>query len=215
MFHKSLLIFIPLWFCSLLSHGSIQQRKIILLGNSFVGKTCILSQYKSGSYPQSSLATIGIDYFTEKKQYKDKEYRIMYWDTAGVERFRGITKAYLRGSDAIILTYSTTEKRSFDHISLVWLPLIEKTINLSKNDTIILLLGNKCDLTKNREVTYVEGQSLADKISAYFMEVSALNGTNIKNAFDLITQKVLEQKNRKKEGKINIAQRKKKNNCCK
>ncbi len=153
--------------------------KIIIIGDSTVGKTCILARFSDDFYTESALTTIGIDFKTRTLLINNKIIKLQIWDTAGQERFRTITTTYYRGSNAIFLVYDITSKDSFDNI-ITW--LTECNRHASTNVTK-MLLGNKCDAESQRQITYEQGKNLADKNNIEFMETSAKENTNIQEAF--------------------------------
>uniref|UniRef100_A0A3B0MY42 Rab GTPase, putative n=1 Tax=Theileria annulata TaxID=5874 RepID=A0A3B0MY42_THEAN len=121
---------------------------------------------------------------------KDKRVKLQIWDTAGQERFRTITSTYYRGADGIIMVYDITDKSSFEHIN-DWLSEVNK---YSSEDTCKLLLGNKCDMEDNRDVSLTDVQRLSEVIEVPAMDVSAKTGHNIDKAFYSITEKLVSLK---------------------
>ena len=154
-------------------------------------------------------------------EIKGKKVKLQIWDTAGQERFKTITASYFRGANGILLIYDITDRESFESLSH-WLIEIEK--NASKN-VKILLMGNNCDLEDKRQVSYQEGKDFAAKNNLIFFEASARDNINIKEAFELLIEEIInstinndEKKN--KEKTINLSSEKKgvssknKNGCC-
>ncbi|KAI8540246.1 hypothetical protein RHMOL_Rhmol09G0247800 [Rhododendron molle] len=137
--------------------------KLLLIGDSGVGKSCLLLRFADDSYLDSYISTIGVD----------------FWDTAGQERFRTITSSYYRGAHGIIIVYDVTDQESFNNVKQ-WLNEIDRYANGSVNK---LLVGNKCDLSANRVVSYDTAKAFADEIGIPFMETSAKNATNVEQAF--------------------------------
>ncbi|XP_072793153.1 ras-related protein Rab-37 isoform X2 [Taeniopygia guttata] len=146
---------------------------VMLLGDSGVGKTCFLLQFKDGAFLSGMfIATVGID------------FRI--WDTAGQERFRSVTHAYYRDAQALLLLYDITSKMSFDNIR-AWLTEIHE---YAQKDVVIMLLGNKADVSSERAVRTEEGASLAREYGVPFMETSAKTGMNVELAFLAIAKEL-------------------------
>ncbi len=182
--------------------------KILILGNLMVGKSCIFIRYADDFFPEGYIATIGLDYRLKKiKLNNGEETNIQIWDTAGTERYKSLTKNYFRGSNGIIIVYSITDKKSFEDISN-WIEQIREEI---KDDIIIYLVGNKCDLNNNRVVSYEEGKKISENFHVNFYECSAKTGEGINPLFnDLINQinilndngnnNVNENNNKKKKG---------------
>jgi len=162
--------------------------KIVLVGDSGVGKSNILSRYINDEFYHESKSTIGVEFCTRTLFIDDFVIKIQIWDTAGQERFRAITKAYYRGSHGIIVVYDITSRKSFDNI-IKWMFEFEENVDKT---SVVLLVGNKCDLVKNREVSYEEGQEFANKNNFLFIETSALNGNNVENAFVSLIKNIIE-----------------------
>ncbi|KAG5558260.1 hypothetical protein RHGRI_008258 [Rhododendron griersonianum] len=137
--------------------------KLLLIGDSGVGKSCLLLRFADDSYVDSYISTIGVD----------------FWDTAGQERFRTITSSYYRGAHGIIIVYDITDQESFNNVKQ-WLSEIDRYASENVNK---VLVGNKCDLTAKRAVSYEEAKAFADEIGIPFMETSAKDSTNVEQAF--------------------------------
>lgn len=165
--------------------------KIIIIGNSGVGKSSLLLRFTDNSFSPSFIATIGIDFKIKTIDVDGKCVKLQIWDTAGQERFRGITTAYYRGAQAAMVVYDISDRVSFDAIENIWMKTLTKQLP-------VLVIGNKSDLT-NRQVTIEEGEALATKYDAKFIETSAKNNDNVQAAFiDFATdtfKKYLESKN--------------------
>ncbi|KAA3475406.1 ras-related protein RABD2a [Gossypium australe] len=137
--------------------------KLLLIGDSGVGKSCLLLRFADDSYVESYISTIGVD----------------FWDTAGQERFRTITSSYYRGAHGIIIVYDVTDQESFNNVKQ-WLSEIDRYASDNVNK---LLVGNKCDLTANKVVSYETAKAFADEIGIPFLETSAKDATNVEQAF--------------------------------
>ena len=190
--------------------------KILLLGDSTVGKTCILMQYTDKTFQDVHMSTIGLDYRLRSMTLKNgKNIKLQIWDTAGQDRFRAITKNYYRGANGIILVYDITNLQSFDNVKN-WISQIRE--EASKN-VIIYIAGNKIDNEGGRKVTTENGKKLAEEYGFPFYETSAKNDINIKETFDDIVEKIdsVYSKLETNEGNIKknqLYKRKKKNGCC-
>ena len=132
--------------------------KLLIIGESGVGKTCLLIRYTDDSFTQNHINTIGIDFKIKVLDYEGKHIKLQIWDTAGQERFKTITKTYYKGAQGIILTYDVTDQESFKNISN-WIKQIEAN---AQNSAIKVLVGNKFD-KPNRVVTKEEGEKLAEE----------------------------------------------------
>ncbi|XP_062511966.1 ras-related protein Rab-13-like [Corticium candelabrum] len=163
--------------------------KILLVGESGVGKTCLLQRFTEETFKKSYTATIGVDYKVKTVQLGSDIVRLQIWDTAGQERFKTLTAAYYRGANGILLVYDITQERSFDQLT-TWLKSIEE----EAPDTIEMgVVGNKCDLDDRREVSVQQGKMFADAHGLFCMEVSALENSNVEEAFMSLAQKILER----------------------
>ena len=188
--------------------------RIIILGISEVGKTCLWLKYFDDTFYENSIATIGIDFKTKFFKFNDKKIKVNYLDTAGQERFQSISSNYLKNSNGIIFVYSIDT-----HNSLLKLNEWMKTVDGNKKPFI--LVGNKCDLEKEkREVDTQEGEEFAKKYNCKFYEASAKTGQNVNEIFHDIAFLTYEaMKSTIKPGKsgIKLAQNDgdgKKKTCC-
>ena len=160
--------------------------KLLLLGDSSVGKSCLLLRYCDEKFQDLHLATIGLD-FRLKKIFleNNKKVKFQIWDTAGQDRFLAITKNYYRGANGILLVFDITNISSFSHIKN-WIEQIKEE---ASEKIIIYLVGNKIDCSNNRVVSTEEGKKLADEFGLKYYETSAKNNENVETAFlDLIKE---------------------------
>lgn len=164
--------------------------KILTIGESGVGKTCILLRYTDNKFSKHHLTTIGIDFKTKLIKMNDKTIKLYVWDTAGQERFRNITQQYYNGADGIFLVFDVNDKESFTKIS-DWMRQI---LSCNKKDRIgLILLGNKID-TDTRVVSEEEGNNLANEYGIKYFETSALNKYNIDESFNALIKEILIKK---------------------
>lgn len=170
--------------------------KILTIGESGVGKTCILRRFVDKKFVKSHLATIGIDYKATNVSLGDKTVKIKIWDTAGQERFRNITQQYYKGADGIVLVFDVTEMSSFDKINY-WMRQI--TTNTQLDKVSLVLLGNKVDI-EPRVVTSEMGEKLSKEIGVKYFETSAMTNQNIEEAFHYISKEIMT----KKEANVNL-----------
>ncbi len=152
--------------------------KLIIIGDSGVGKSSVLSQYVDQTFINSHISTIGVDFKITNVNIGDKIAKLQIWDTAGQERFRTITTNYYRGAHGIILVYDVTNRESFDNI-VNWVDNIER---YSENPRLILI-GNKTDLPNKRVVSYEEALDYSNSLGLSFLETSAKNNLNIEDIF--------------------------------
>jgi Ras-related protein Rab-8A len=153
--------------------------KLLLIGDSGVGKTCVLFRFSEDAFNSTFISTIGIDFKIRTIELDGKKIKLQIWDTAGQERFRTITTAYYRGAMGIMLVYDITNEKSFDNIRN-WIRNIEEH---ATSDVEKMVLGNKCDMNDRRQVSKDKGASLAVEYSVKFMETSAKASINVEEAF--------------------------------
>jgi Ras-related protein Rab-8A len=153
--------------------------KLLLVGNSGVGKSSILLRFVEDEFTSSFINTIGIDFRIRTVTVDDKRYKLQIWDTSGHERFRTITVAYFRGANGILLVYDVTNEKSFDDIKN-WVRSIHYH---SPRNVNMMLIGNKCDIKNDRVIDTEKGQKLADEYHMPFLETSAKNSINVEDAF--------------------------------
>ena len=166
--------------------------KLILIGDSCVGKSNILLKYLKNQFNKNSKTTVDVEFDTKNIIINNKRIKIQIWDTAGQERYRSITSAYYKGAKGALIVYDITRKNTFDNIDK-W--ITDLKLNGDKNICIIIL-GNKSDLIDKREINKNDGIKKAEMYKTAFLETSALNGDNISKAFDeLIEQIVINNKN--------------------
>ena len=164
--------------------------KIVIIGDSGVGKTNILKRFARNEFDIDTKSTIGVEFSTRTVDINGKIVKLQIWDTAGQERYRAITSAYYRGATGALLVYDVTQKYSFDNIKK-WYTEIQNNV---KNDIVIILIGNKADLKSVRTVSLDEGKFFANLHHFYFLETSALTGDNISDAFELLSHQLLKNK---------------------
>ena len=168
--------------------------KILLVGDTLVGKTAFLQRYLNHEFTKNKLATIGIDSKIKIVQMEDgSTIQLRIIDTAGGERFSSITKTYYKNSHCIILFYDITNKISFDNIKY-WINMIN---NDTPTGTIIFIVGNKMDDEANRQITKEQGENLANNFGLVFSECSVKTGENVESIFDKLI-KIIHKKNYKK-----------------
>eukprot|EP00658_Telonema_sp_P-2_P024413 TRINITY_DN197_c0_g2_i1.p1 TRINITY_DN197_c0_g2~~TRINITY_DN197_c0_g2_i1.p1 ORF type:complete len:277 (-),score=97.38 TRINITY_DN197_c0_g2_i1:159-866(-) len=191
--------------------------KLLLIGDSGVGKSCLLCRYSENIFNNKFITTIGIDFKIRTIELDGKKIKLQIWDTAGQERFRTITQAYYRGAMGILLVYDVTDEKSFKNIQS-WMRNIDTHAN---TEVVKVLLGNKCDMTNRRAVSHQQGQDLAKGYDIEFFETSAKDKINVEEAFTRIAQLI---KDKRKDGeasqpdpKIDLKNQpvqKKKGGCC-
>lgn len=173
--------------------------KLILIGDSGVGKSSILARFSDDNFSQSFISTIGIDFKIRTIEINSYKVKLQVWDTAGQERFATITTAYYRGAQGIILVYDITNVKSFENCQK-WKKNID---NHSSENTNMVLCGNKLDMASKRVVSREDGQKYADDNKMDYIETSAKDNINIDNIFYKIAKDIInkmgEFKNKKPE----------------
>ena len=175
--------------------------KIVLIGDTCVGKSCILVRFSDDVFVENYVTTIGVDFRFKTMIVKNKIAKIQIWDTAGQERYRSITTAYYRGAAAIIICCDSTNKESFYNINN-W---IEEISKYTDKDVDKLVLINKCDLVQERQIDKNEISKFEKEVGIKIMEVSAKTGNGIDKAFEYIIEKLID-KNEKKNNNSMILQ---------
>lgn len=192
--------------------------KLVLIGDSGVGKSCLLLRFADDNFTDSYISTIGVDFRFRTVTVEGKTVKLQIWDTAGQERFRTITSAYYRGADGIIMVYDVTNKDSFDHVE-EWMTEVNRYAN---TNTSKLLVGNKADLADHKQVSEAEGQQFARALGVAFLETSAKTATNVDAAFLTLAKELLHSRDassapggdaRKQQVRLDKAGGKK-DNCC-
>ena len=160
--------------------------KILLIGNSGVGKSSLLLRFADDTFTDNFMPTIGVDFKIRTLEVDGKTIKLQIWDTAGQERFKTITSSYYKGAHGIIVVYDITDKESFKNID-TWMNEVEKhaSDNVSR-----ILVGNKSDMEESRQVSTDEGKELADQYNIRFMETSAKESANVEEAFTLMTKEI-------------------------
>lgn len=162
--------------------------KIVLVGNTSVGKTCIVKQETTKTFSENTVSTLGASFVSEVKTINDFEVRLQIWDTAGQERYRGMTPMYYRNAQAAIVCYAVDDLTSFEGVDS-WVDSIK---NNAEPDTIIFLVANKIDLP-NRQISDQDGKQRAESINASYYEVSAKTGRGVEELFTDIPRIYLEK----------------------
>ena len=205
-----------------------EENKVVLIGESGVGKTCIINQFMNGIFDANSLSTLSAQFFRKNIVFSgDKNITLDIWDTAGQEMFRSLNRIFYSNSKVVVLVYDVTNKKSFDELKNYWWGQIKENCN---NNIIIALAANKCDLYEQRQVSDEEGEEFAESLGALFASTSAKNDSGITKLFEDIASRILdpdfnfranEQKKNNHKGnengrtKIDAKVTKKKKKCCK
>ena len=159
---------------------NIPKYKLIFLGDQSVGKTCILNRYVNNEFTENYQATIGLDFQSKNINIGNQDINILFYDTAGQEKFRSLIPLYTRDAKIILLVYDISCKESFIHLS-DWL---QELTNVNKDEVIFALIGNKNDLKDSRQVTLEEGEKFAGENNFIFQEISAKENDGLSDLFN-------------------------------
>ena len=195
--------------------------KIVVVGDSGVGKTNLIRRFIQDDFQSNSKATVGVEFFSKSFKINDNVFKIEIWDTAGQERYKSITAAYYKGAKGGLVVYDVTSKTSFDNVDN-WVSEIKEK---ASTDMKTMMIGNKIDLKDERAVSTEEALEKAKLLELPLMEASALDSTNVKQAFyDLLkemykevkkTIDVVEQAEKQNEGvQLDTNQKEEKKGCC-
>ena len=160
--------------------------KVVLVGDSFVGKTNIMSKYLKDEFHEDSKATVGVEFGSKQFTIEGHEIKAQIWDTAGQERYKAITSAYYKGAKGAFVVYDITRKSSFESIDK-WVN--DLTAAADKKITIVVI-GNKSDLEDQRQIPKEKGEEKAAKLEVAFLETSAFSGENLDKAFELMMNEI-------------------------
>ena len=177
------------------------QFKLVLIGDSGVGKSCLLLRFADDTYTEAYLSTVGVDFRFRTVRTGKKTIKLQIWDTAGQERFRTITSAYYRGADGIVMVYDVTNLESFNHVN-EWLNEVSR---YAAEGTCKLLVGNKCDKVAERVVSTDRGKEMAATLGIAFMETSAKEATNVEQAFLAMTEDLVQRKGSTKNTSASVS----------
>mmetsp|Transcript_30929 Transcript_30929/g.45855 ORF Transcript_30929/g.45855 Transcript_30929/m.45855 type:complete len:215 (-) Transcript_30929:103-747(-) len=164
--------------------------KLVLIGDSGVGKSCLLLRFADDAFTESYISTIGVDFRFRTVKIDKKTVKLQIWDTAGQERFRTITSAYYRGADGILMVYDVTSQESFDHVH-DWLKEVNR---YAAEGTVKLLVGNKSDRASDKVVSTEKAKELADELGIAMLETSAKSAKNVEEAFLTMAGELIRQR---------------------
>ena len=173
--------------------------KIVLIGDSGVGKTNILSRYISNKFNLNSTSTVGVEFQSKIVKINDKKIKIQIWDTSGQERYKSITSSYYKGAKGAFVVYDITQESTFKNAD-TWIGEIKAN---SSEDVLIVLIGNKNDLENERKISLAEATKKAEQNKIFFCETSALQATNIDHAFNLMIEQLAQKLVNNKENEKN------------
>ena len=187
--------------------------KLLLIGNTYVGKTMIVQKFIDNSFSKSTVSTIGVDLQSKIIDINGKKVKYLIWDTAGEDRMKTMTYSYYRGCHVILVVYDVTERKSFQNVT-TWVECIDK---FAKSNVLRILVGNKTDLEDKRVITTEEGKKLAEENGLKYYEISALKITGLHEMFEDIAKEyveIYEQKQYKNFQLKKLQENKKKKRFC-
>ena len=164
--------------------------QLLVIGDSTVGKTSILSRFANGTFNANYLATIGLDNFTKDENIDNKNVRIKIWDTAGQERYKALTKGFFRNAQGIMIVYDVTNQETFENLKY-WIQTIKTHMGNEIDNIPIIIIGNKID-SEEREVQFEEAESFCKQEEYPYFETSAKTGENIDNTLRFLVKKVID-----------------------
>ena len=201
--------------------------QLLIIGDSCVGKTSLLTRYTTGNFKEEYIATVGIDYFTKNETINDKIISIKLWDTVGQERYKALTQNFFKNAEGVMVVYDITKVDSFDNLKF-WINSIKQNME-NKNIIIpVIIIGNKVDMEDMREISNENAENFAKENNYKYFETSAKTGEGIDNAVRELVNQVLNHSNNnldeQKESRKNSIQlndkkkekkeKKKKKKCC-
>lgn len=163
--------------------------KVLIIGDTSVGKTALLNRFSDGSFHPSLVSTVGIDNKNKVISLEDEDIKLQIWDTAGQERFRTLTNAYFRGADGALLLYDISKRETYLNVA-DWM----ESVHTHATGIQVVIVGHKCDLEDQRSVSREEGEKLAENYNCQFVEVSAKAGINCTKVFIQLAERIKETK---------------------
>ena len=186
--------------------------KVVLIGESGVGKTCIIAQFINKTFDPNVVSSLTSQYIRKNIELPEGKNVLMdIWDTAGQEKHRALAKIFYKNSKAVLLVFDITRKKSFEEIKNYWYEQVKES---SGKDTILAVVGNKYDLINEKDVSNEDGEEFVKSIGAIFVLTTATDYNSINALFESIAKKILESTNDKKFMKLKT-QKEKKKDCCK
>ena len=193
--------------------STINEIKLIVLGNTSVGKSSFILKYIEDKFVLNYIATLGMDFKQKKLKLKNgQEVRLRIYDTAGQERFKSVAVSFIKKAEGVILIYDIGNKATFESLE-EWIKNIKES---GKENLPIILVGNKCDLPpEKRQVELIEGKDKAEEFNIPFFETSCKEGINIKEVFEKIVEDITGKNNLSSGGEFKILNKSKsKGKCC-
>ena len=174
-----------------------QKCQLLIIGDSTVGKTSIITRFANGTFNSNYLATVGLDNFTKDEIIDNKTIRIKIWDTAGQERYKSLTKGFFRNAEGVMLVYDVTNSETYENLKY-WMQSIKNNLGNSIDDIPIIIIGNKIDC-QEREVSVEEAENFWKEQGFAYFETSAKTGENIEKTIKFLVKRVINVKEGNKD----------------
>ena len=199
--------------------------QLLIIGDSSVGKTSLITRYTNGTFKEEYLATVGLDYSSKDEEFNNETIHIKLWDTAGQERFKSLTQNYFRNAEGVLLVYDVTKTESFDNLR-DWISSIKKNMETKNIFLPLIIVGNKVDMEDSREISKEDAENFAKENNYKYFETSAKTGEGVDEAIrELVTlvlnqngeideQKIEARKSVQIKNDINDSSEEKKKGCC-
>ena len=164
--------------------------QLLIIGDSSVGKTSILTRYSNGTFKEDYIATVGLDYYSKNEILNNKTIHIKIWDTAGQERYKALTQGFFRNAQGVMVVYDVSNSESFENLKY-WISSIQKNIDSKKISIPVIILGNKIDVGEDREIKTEDAEKFAEENKYKYFETSAKTGEGIDDAVRELVNQVL------------------------
>ena len=174
-----------------------QKCQLLIIGDSTVGKTSIITRFANGTFNSNYLATVGLDNFTKDEIIDNKTIRIKIWDTAGQERYKSLTKGFFRNAEGVMLVYDVTNSETYENLKY-WMQSIKNNLGENMGEIPIIIIGNKIDC-QEREVSVEEAENFWKEQGFPYFETSAKTGENIDKTIKFLVKQVINVKEGNKE----------------
>ena len=163
--------------------------KLVIIGDSYVGKTNIMTRYLNNEFRDDSKATVGVEFGSKLFNIENHKVKAQIWDTAGQERYKSITNAYYKGALGALVVYDITRKETFNSVDR-WISDLQA---VADKKISILIIGNKCDLEDQRQISKEQGEEKGKSFNAAFLETSASSGNNVSKAFEMLMKETYDK----------------------
>ena len=173
--------------------------QFLLLGDTEVGKTCLINRYTNGVFREEYISTVGIDFYTKQEEINNKTVQVKIWDTVGQERFRALTTSFLRNAEGVVIVFDVTSQESFDNVK-GWINSVKS--NIGENVIPIIIVGNKIDMENMREISKEDGNKIVSENGFKYFETSAKTGKGVDEAFKELVNQILDIQDKNDDEKV-------------